>query len=64
MIPLRAIVNLVAVPEFRWFEFLWFEFPMLGWGLGLGPHSFLDYRRAGEQVARHQAEVAMAATSA
>ncbi len=59
VIPILVIVNLVAVPEF-----LWFEFPMLGWGLGLALHYFLGYRRVGKEVARHQAEVTMAATSA
>lgn len=59
VIPILATVNLVAVPEF-----LWFFFPMLGWGLGLTLHYFLGYRRAGEQVARHQAQVAMAAQGA
>ncbi len=59
VIPILVIVNLMAVPEF-----LWFVFPMLGWGLGLGLHYFLGYRRAGKEVARHQAEVAMAASRA
>jgi hypothetical protein len=59
VIPLLALVNLVVVPEF-----LWFFFPMLGWGLGLTLHFFFGYRRAGEQVARHQAQVAMAAQGA
>jgi hypothetical protein len=59
VIPVLVLVNLIAVPEF-----LWFEFPMLGWGLGLGLHYFLGYRRAGTEVARHQAQVEMAATHA
>ena len=56
VIPVLALVNLLAVPEF-----LWFEFPMLGWGLGLGLHYALGYRRAAEQVTRHQARVELEA---
>ena len=59
VIPVLALVNLLAVPEF-----LWFEFPMLGWGLGLGLHYALGYRRAAEQVTRHQAHVALVAAGA
>ncbi len=59
VIPILATVNLLVVPQF-----LWFEFPMLGWGLGLGLHYVLGYRRAAEQVVRHQAQVALAAAGA
>jgi uncharacterized membrane protein YdbT with pleckstrin-like domain len=59
VIPILATVNLLVVPQF-----LWFEFPMLGWGLGLGLHYALGYRRAAEQVARHQAQVTLAAAGA
>jgi hypothetical protein len=57
VIPMLALINILAVPEF-----LWFEFPMLGWGLGLLLHYRLGVRGAAEQATRHQALVASAAT--
>ena len=51
VIPILALVNIVAVPQFYWFEF-----PMLGWGLGLVMHYALGYRRAAEQTTRHQSD--------
>jgi hypothetical protein len=56
VIPILALINILAVPEF-----FWFEFPMLGWGLGLLLHYRLGVRGAAEQATRHQALVTMAA---
>lgn len=56
VIPILALINILAVPEF-----LWFEFPMLGWGLGLFLHYRLGVRGAAEQATTHQALVTSAA---
>ena len=40
VIPLLAVINLIAVPEF-----LWFLFPLFGWGIGLTLHYVFGVRR-------------------
>lgn len=57
VIPILVVVNLLAVPEF-----LWFEFPMLGWGAGLLAHYWFGFRGVAEQTTRRQGLVTLAAT--
>ena len=49
VISILTLVNILVVPQFYWFEF-----PMLGWGLGLFMHYTFGYRKASEQITRHQ----------
>lgn len=57
VISILALANILLVPQFYWFEF-----PMLGWGLGLFMHYRLGYRKASEQIARHQGLVTLTAS--
>lgn len=56
VIPILALINILVVPQFYWFEF-----PLLGWGLGLFLHYRLGVRGATEQATRHQGLVTLAA---
>lgn len=59
VIPILIAVNLLVVPQF-----LWFFFPIAGWGLGLTAHYVMGYRRAAQEITRHQTRIAAAATRA
>ena len=57
VITILAMINILAVPEF-----FWFEFPLLGWGLGLFLHYRLGVRGAADQATRRQGLITLAAT--
>ncbi len=55
VIPILVLINLLAVPQFYWFEF-----PLLGWGGGLFMHYWFSYRKAAENLTIRQTRIAAA----